>query len=336
MNRYPFLSCIFLLALALQARPQGPSRDEAQPVDGFAATVAGRIVTVGDVIDSIRPALRQLNQRHSGAELVREQTKLFETGLDRLIERKLMLAHFEKMEAQLPPGTVRERTETILRERFDNDRAKLLSVLRQVGKSEQEWENEIRDQIIGQSMISQFVSQQVNVSPREIREAYERRKGELAKDVELKLRAIAFRPASGDGAEAKQQKIEKVRRRLQRGDDFADVAREVSEGPGASQGGDQGWVELDRLPEPLSSALADRREGDITELIETPVQSYFFLVEERRGGDVMPLAEAQPLLESEIRQEKYDRIYENWISGLRNDFPVKRFNPDISAVTGER
>jgi len=318
------------LASILGAAPRG------QPVDGFAAEVAGHVITVGDVIEAIGPALRQLPRTYEGRELAEKQAELFNRGLERLIEQKLMVAHFEKMEAELPAGAVRERTETILRERFDNDRSKLLATLRRVGKSEQEWEDEIREQIIEQSMVQQFVQRQIHVSPREIREAYEARKDDLLREVELKLRAIAFRPAPEDEAASRAERIAEVQKRLKAGESFAELAREISDGPKADEGGAQGWIALSSLPDALRDPLSDARPGDITPLIDTPVQSYIFKIQDRRGGDVAPLAEVQPRLEADIRAEKHDRIYENWILGLRKEFPVQRFNPDISAVTGEQ
>lgn len=312
------------------------AQSQVQPVDGYAAVVDDKIITVGDVVERIRPALQQLRRQSArDREFIEKQAELFNKGLETLIEQKLMVAQFEKLKAELPAAAVRERTDTILRERFDNDRDQLLQTLRMAGKTEKQWENEIREQLITQSMTQQFVTSKLHISPREIREAYETHKQDLRTDVELKLRSIAFRPAAADGEEARQRKIQEVMKKLAEGGEFADVAAAYSEGPKASRGGDEGWVNVSKLPEALQEALLEVEAGVVTSLIDTPTQSFIFKVEDRRGGGTPQLTDVQSDLERRIRNEKFGELYEFWIEGLRSDFQVQRFNPDISAVSGD-
>jgi len=327
------LLCLFILiSCVLRISAQSST----QPVDGFAAEVDGKIITVGDVLDRIRPALVRLAQNERGQpDFLEKQTELFDKGLDQLIEQQLMVSFFDKMEADLPPGALRERKDTILRERFNNSEDELMVVLRKVGKTEADWEEELREQMITQSMIQQFVRAKINVSPREIRELYEERKSELQRDIELKLRSIAFRPAASGQEQERLEKIQEVMQMLAKGTDFSEVAVAFSEGPKAAQGGDEGWVNLSSLPENLQSALQDAEVGTVTPLIETPVQSYIFMIEDRKGGETQSIEEAQAALKREIEMEQYTRIYENWMQGLYSQFQVRKFHPDISAVTGE-
>jgi parvulin-like peptidyl-prolyl isomerase len=320
---------LFLLVLALPglflAHAQSP---RARPVDGFAAIVNGRVITVGDVIDSIRAPLEQLRRRNlSPREAAEAQRKLFDEGLERLIDQHLMVAKFTKLEASLPPGALRERTENILRERFNNNRAELLNTLRQVGKSEKEWEDELRDQIIVQSMTQQFVSRFIHVTPAELRSAFEARGDELKRPVELKLRSIAFRPATADEEAARKTLMTDVLTRVREGADFAETAREFSEGPTAEKGGDEGWVKPETLPAVLRDVLLTRSAGEITDLIPTPTQFYIFWIEDRRGGDTMSFAEAQPILETDLRRVQFDQRKSVFMESLRREFPVFRFDP---------
>jgi parvulin-like peptidyl-prolyl isomerase len=92
---------------------------------------------------------------------------------------------------------------------------------------------------------------------------------------------------------------------------------------------------VDALPAPLPEALQHLQPGDQTGLVQTPFLSYIFKVAGRRGGEVVSLAKAQPEIEAELREQKFEMRYEVWMQGLRDEFQVVRYNPDISAVTGE-
>lgn len=315
---------------------QGPATGRAQPIDGFAAEVDGRIITVGDVVERIRPALMALRDRTASENMLEEQTRLFQEGLEQEIRDQLLLAKFRKLEAELPPNVVNERADLVMRQRFNDDRSVFQQALAAAGKTEQEWREQLKEQLIIQSMEQQFVRSGLHIAPREIRAAYKERASDFIEPVELEIRAIAFRPVAEDKEEERAEKIERVLKRVEEGEDFDALAREVSEGPKAEQGGYQGWMKIDTLPSPLPEVLQDLQPGDRTGLVDTPFQSYIFKVLDRRGGTTMSLAEAQPQLESELREQKYEEAMEAWIEGLKNEFQIQRFNPDISAVTGDR
>ena len=116
MNRLPLFVSLLFISLALPARE--PAR--GQPVDGYAAEVDGRIITVRDVIEETREQMNEVMQNPEGSreELLRKQEAVFNEGLSRLVDRKLMIAKFEKMGATLPVGTIRDRKERILRDRY--------------------------------------------------------------------------------------------------------------------------------------------------------------------------------------------------------------------------
>jgi len=63
---------------------------------------------------------------------------------------------------------------------------------------------------------------------------------------------------------------EDAHRRLSAREDFAVVARAVSIDPTASRGGELGWVVPSDLGEPLRSAVASLRAGQVSPIVETP------------------------------------------------------------------
>lgn len=325
-----------LLPLLLPILP-AQNGGQGEPVDGYAAEVNGHIITVRDVIEETRAEMNDLMQdrRVERDELVRQQETVFQEGLSRLVERKLMLSKFEKMGAELPPAAIRERKDRIVRDRFDNNRTQLLQALRRMGMTEEQWDRQLRETLIEQSMLQEFVRSKVRISPREIRKAYQAKADDLQSDVELKIRAIAFRPPRDGQENERRRKLEEVERLLREGADFAAIARQYSEGPRAHKGGDQGWVKPGSLPKPIRDALESTDVGEITDRVDLPSQSYFFLIENRRGGERLPLAEAQAGIENELHSRKYDKLYRQWVDGLRAEFPVHYHNPDISAITGD-
>jgi len=299
---------------------------QAQPVDGYVAIVHKRMITAGDVMEYIEPVRQQLRRSRSGKELAEAQVQLFKEGLEKVIENALILSAFETLKGNLPETAVRERVDTLVRERFNGSRSELLKTLQAAGKTEVEWQNEIRDQLIVQTMTQEFVARKIRISPRDIRALYEEREAELSAPLEMHLRIIAFRPVADTNRFERLKEMYRTQIDVAGGADFAEAARRVSQGQHAEEGGDHGWLRLDTLRPELRAGIEHLQPGQISDLILTPVQYYIVKVEGRRGGESTPLPEVQAKLESELRARAYDRLYSEWIEGLKKQFPILRFS----------
>lgn len=87
-------------------------------------------------------------------------------------------------------------------------------------------------------------------------------------------------------AEARTR-AEAIRQRLLAGEDFATVAREVSEDPGSrDNGGLYDWSERGRYVPPFEEACFTQEIGAVGELVETTYGYHIIRVEGRREGDV--------------------------------------------------
>ncbi len=321
MNRF----CIFLLLFSV-------ARAQTIPIDGVAAIVNGRMITAGDVLESTQSARRDAQRRLAGPALSRELARIFDQGLQQLIENRLILEAFAEMQGQLPEGAVRERTDTILRERFNNNRSELLNALRAVGKSEREWEDELRDQVILQQMTGQFVTRRLNITPRMLREYFDANQETFLKPVELRIQAISLRPVPEAELPARREFLETLRDELIDGADLTETARRVSQGANAQSGGDMGWVNPSTLPEALREGLDGLEPGRISQPILTPTQHFLVKVLERRGGDPMTLPEVQSQIEQTLRKVQFERAYQEWIQTLRRRFPVVIPRPDENVI----
>ena len=67
-----------------------------------------------------------------------------------------------------------------------------------------------------------------------------------------------------------RERAEEALRRARSGEDFAALARALSEDPSATRGGDLGLVRVSELAEPLRTAAAALPSGGISGLLETP------------------------------------------------------------------
>ena len=117
-------------------------------------------------------------------------------------------------------------------------------------------------------------------------------------------------------AEAKT-KIDRLKDRLNRGGDFAELAKLNSEDPSASRSGDLGWLSPgDTVPE-FERAMTNLAVNQISEPIRSPFGWHLIQVLERRKQDVTA-DRTREQARAAIRARKADEAYQDWLRQLRD------------------
>lgn len=291
------------------------------PVDGQAARVNQRVITVGEVLAALQPMERELRATYSGRELALRLETAYEQVLRSMIERALILEEFEQLEAQIPPQLVDQHIQGIIADNFDGDRGEFVRQLALEGISMEEWREDTRDRIAVMMRRSEEITPLVVVAPRQIRNAYEERADEFTQEAQTRVRMITI-PRSGTNSAATARHVWEQARD---GADFAELARTHSEDTRAKDGGDWGWIDPSILRTDLARAVESLEEGAISELIETEEAFHLLKVEGRREASMTPFSEVRDELAGEIRQAEEERLYQAWINRLRARHHVQRF-----------
>ncbi|MDP2990165.1 MAG: SurA N-terminal domain-containing protein, partial [Kiritimatiellota bacterium] len=244
-----------VLAFGLLLPPGGLGK--TIPVEGCAAQVNDRIVTVMEVMTAMQPVERQLRETTQGTELDRKLEEAYEKALQALIERELILDAFrQQKEMNLPDKIVESRTEEIVRTKFGNNRAAFRKALDEEGLTLEEWQANLKKSMIVSFLREREVDSKVSVSPQDVHAAYEKAGDTFRTPEQVHLRMIMLNGGKTDEEMAvKRKQAEDVRKRLLAGESFEDLARQVSQSARAKDGGNWGWVDpASRRPE-LAAAI---------------------------------------------------------------------------------
>ena len=107
-----------------------------------------------------------------------------------------------------------------------------------------------------------------------------------------------------DQAKAKAR-IEAVAARLKAGEDFAAVAKEVSEDPGSAvQGGDLGWFQHGQMVPEFDKAAFALKTGEVSEPVKTQFGWHLILLEERKEAGQKPLDEVKDQIHQRLAQDE--------------------------------
>ncbi|WP_339113951.1 peptidylprolyl isomerase [Thioclava sp. GXIMD2076] len=122
-----------------------------------------------------------------------------------------------------------------------------------------------------------------------------------------------------------KEKAEELKKQLDDGADFAELAKANSQDGAAANGGDLGWFSLDQMVEPFGAAVADMKDGQISEPVQTQYGWHIIKREGSRIADAPKLADVRDELEGDLRQKAVESRVKDTVDAA----DVKRMDDDI-------
>jgi parvulin-like peptidyl-prolyl isomerase len=301
---------------------------EAEVVDGIVATVGTEVILQSEVMQEIAPFVDNLRQTSSSAEDFNRQVETqFRAALDQAIENKILLREALPAGLEVKDDQVVERLAEI-RKRFKSNED-FQKELEKAGETMSEFREHVRKQILAISMgmkkHRQF-EKEAEVSEADIEQYYKENTSKFTHPERVRLRRI-FLSARQDALERAQVKarIEEIKKQLETGADFADLAKTYSAGPEAAQGGMVGWVNRNDLVQHLEDAAFSLPEGGLSDVLETEFGVVLLKVEKKEAAGAASLDEARTQIEPELRGKIADDRYKKWMSELRKRSRVRLF-----------
>jgi len=135
-----------------------------------------------------------------------------------------------------------------------------------------------------------------------------------------KLRHILIDLPQGVGADVAAtalEKVQAVRDRLAGGEDFATVAKELSDDPGSAQnGGDLGFVERGAMVEPFEEAAFALELGVVSEPVLTQFGYHLIEVTDIKAGGDTQLEDVRGEVEQAVRRVEAENLFYDYAERL--------------------
>ncbi|WP_237228052.1 peptidylprolyl isomerase [Rubinisphaera sp. JC750] len=277
------------------------------------AVVNGNTVLAGDVFAPYARQMVKMREQLTDEQYLAAQRELLKRDLPGHIERTL-LSH--ALKSTLKQEQI-DKLDGVLDQAFAEHVEKLLvktetsSALELDKKLQSEGTSlaDIRQTFGTQQLAMQYLAteSQVNVQLGrvDLLNYYRENLDRFSHPTRVKWQEIRVSITPQQDRRAAVMKLNEVVKKLQEGAAFPDVAREYSDGPTASQGGNWDWTKEDSLADvELNKELFSLPTGAISRIIETDKYFRIIRVVEREDAHVTPFEKLQDGLREEIRSKK--------------------------------
>jgi peptidyl-prolyl cis-trans isomerase C len=121
-----------------------------------------------------------------------------------------------------------------------------------------------------------------------------------------------------------------ARERVLAGENFADVARQVSEGREAANGGDMGFFARDSMVPAIANTAFALDIDEISDVVESQFGFHILKVLEKRPASKMTLAQAREPAEKLLREKKSGELISALLEELRQSAKIVQENSPAS------
>jgi peptidyl-prolyl cis-trans isomerase SurA len=274
-----------LACAAAAAQTGSAAPPPLRPGDHIVAVVNQELVTAFEL--SQRMALAREDARRRNQRL--PSTVEFRTMiLESLIEERAILSNARDSGVRIDEGEV-DRAVAVIASQNQLTLPQLRARLIQDGQDLGRFRANLRDQLAIERVREREVAQRIRITDGEIDAFIEQQRGATAGEVRYNIAQILIKlpdsPSDAVVAE-RRARAEQAVARIRAGEDFAAVARQLSEDDNRERGGEIGLLPADRLPDIFLETVRPLKEGEVAPtLLRTGAGFHLLkLVERAEGG----------------------------------------------------
>ncbi len=321
-----FLMAATVLSLALVA--SSVSAAEKKPSEDKVAVVNGVAIPRGDFDRDMRSI--QKRSHDIGKQTSNEQlSKIKKDILENLINGELLYQESRKEGIKVSEDEINEQLAGI-KKRFP-DETKFQNVLSEANLSEQTLKTQIERGEAIQKFVDKKFMRAVIVSNEESKAYYDENPNYFKKPEEVRASHILIKvkPQAGESEKKEaRKKLKKIKGRLKKGEDFAALAKEFSEGPSSANGGDLGYFKRGQMVKPFEEKAFAMKPGEVSDIVETRFGYHLIKVIDKKPETVTAYEEVKDRLGNYLKQEKVRKEVGRFVEQLKEKSKIERFLPE--------
>lgn len=211
----------------------------------------------------------------------------------------------DKVEAQIEKFKKRFKSKEAYKAALDKE-----------GLTEDQLRAQVEREMLIHSVIVKTVSEPAQLREAELKEYYEKNKSKFKQPEAIRLRLISTKD---------EKKARDILAKLKDGDDFGELAYNLSEDDYRVKSGDIGYVHKGRMLPEIEEAASKLKVGEVSEPIKADNRWYIIKLEDRKPAHQISFEETKEKLKRELEAERAAELKKKWVDGLKAKAKIEVF-----------
>jgi peptidyl-prolyl cis-trans isomerase SurA len=246
-------------------------------------------------------------------------------ALQVLIDEQLLQGQLKESNVEISDQQLDEAIADVKTRNGIRDDETFVKALAHENLTMEAYRRQLRRQLEKQKLLNTKVRGQVKVGDDDLKAEYERTYVQVTGEQEVHARHILLqlkRDASAAEDSALRQRAQEITQRLRAGADFAKLARELSDGPSASQGGDLGYFRRGVMVAEFEKVAFSLPIGAVSDPVRTQFGWHVIQVIDRRKAPPPPFDTVKEELRQKLQRDQADRLTQDYLASLRKDAAI--------------
>jgi peptidyl-prolyl cis-trans isomerase SurA len=251
------------------------------------------------------------------------------------IDQLLLIQRGRELGLKLSDDQFKQVVANIRKENKLDDEKKFLEVLAQENMTMESLRKQIENSMLVEQVQRQEIGSKLSITEEEGRQYYAKHPDEFTESASVTLREIFIEVPSAAGGvnvaaddEAKK-KIEDVRARALKAEDFAKLAAEVSTSPSKANGGLIGPFSQSDMSPQLLALVEKMRPGDVTAPIRTAKGYQIFKLETLKPRALQPFDSVRDLIVDKVAGARTQVEMRKFLTRLRSQAIIEWKNEEL-------
>lgn len=326
--KYVWTAALLAVAMTMGAWAQGtmPNTDPKKVL----LNVNGEPLYAG-AVNLVMASLRADVARGTTNKMAPEE--LAKQAMERAVDSMLLAQ--EARRRGVKPDTAKVDAQIQQLEKQVGGKEKFEGMLSQSGTTPDIYREAMIQMDLINGMIKKDIEPNIKVTDEEVQKFYDDNPSYFLQPEEVKASHILIKVPQDATPEQKaeaKKKAEALQKRAAKGEDFATLAKENSEGPSAKNGGELGYFAKQQMVKPFADAAFALKPGQISDVVETRFGYHVIKVEDKKAASKMPLDEKlKARIRDSLQKQKVGEAMRGVLSQLQKDAKIKSMAPAPAA-----
>jgi peptidyl-prolyl cis-trans isomerase SurA len=300
--------------------PSTPAPAQARVVEKVAAVVGDEIILQSEVEEQAQLHMADIAAITDKAQREARATALRREVLDRLIDEQLIVQQATEYKINVTSEEVDRAIEQVKQANRLTD-AQLSEELRRFGMTIAMYRQNTKRELLKHKVLGMAVGARVSVSDADVQNYYEKHH-KSGTNVEVRASHIFVQiPDGADAAKVREREAfaKQILTRARGGEDFAKIAKELSEDPATREkGGDIGYFGREiGLPRSVEELVFSLKVGEIGGPVRGDRGFHVIKLADRRAKEAKALDDMKDQIRAQLRQKEMERQTKIYLSDLR-------------------
>ncbi|MGE5839738.1 MAG: peptidylprolyl isomerase [Deltaproteobacteria bacterium] len=323
----PFVLLSFSLLVFLAGTLHAQKAEQQTSTGGKAAIVNGVVIQEEEVNQFLLYQQQRLLATTGQAIRPDMMMEVRKQVLEQLIDRELLYQQSRKKGISIKDAEVNAQLDQ-LKKQYPNEQA-FKDSMAEEHLTEDTLKSRIRMNMAVQQFVEKEFAGKTAVTEAEAKTFYDGNPQYFKEPETIRVSEIMIKADPAAEAAKKQEarkKLEDIRNRLQKGEDFGILAKDFSQSPSANQGGDLGVLPKGTMPKAFDDAAFSLKPGEVSGVVETELGFHLIKVHEKKPEKVVPFKETEERVRQHLEGQKLQQKVGEYLTEAKKTAKIERIS----------